>query len=128
MSGRKGWHVSGPVSFETIRSIGLQFPHVRETTMYGKPALKIRDKMFACVPSHRSAEPDSLVIRVDFAQRGELLAADPEVYYVTDHYKGYTAVLVRLARVQRSVLEDLLRMAYRFVTAEASSDSNKKGG
>jgi hypothetical protein len=46
--------------------------------------------------SHKSAEPDSLVVRADFEQRAELLNADPNVYYITDHYKGYPAVLVRL--------------------------------
>jgi len=42
------------------------------------------------VPVHRSAEPGSLAVRVDFDDRAELLAADPDVYYVTDHYLNYT--------------------------------------
>jgi len=37
----------------------------------------------ACVPSHRSAEPGSLAVRVDFDDRAELLSAAPDVYYVT---------------------------------------------
>jgi hypothetical protein len=37
-------------------------------------------------PANRSAEPASLVVRVDFDDRAELLAAAPDVYYVTDHY------------------------------------------
>jgi hypothetical protein len=40
----------------------------------------------ACGPTHRSAEPGSLVVRVGFDDRAELLAAAPDVYYVTDHY------------------------------------------
>lgn len=103
------------VSWETVRRIGLQLPHVTESTTYGKPALKVRDKMFVCVPSHRSAEPESLAIRLDFEQRAELLAEDPATYYITDHYRNYPAVLVRLPRVQADVLRDLLGMAYRFV-------------
>jgi hypothetical protein len=46
-----------------------------------------------------------------------LLAADPDVYYVTDHYLNYTAVLVRLSRVTPDVLRDLLGMAHKFMTA-----------
>src|SRR5437868_1364100 len=102
----------GRISFETVRKIGLQFPHVQESTMYGKPALKVLGQMFVCLPSHRSAEPDSLVIRVDFEQRSELLAAGPETYYITDHYRNNTAVLVRLSRVKPDLLKDLLGMAY----------------
>ena len=76
----------------------------------------MRGKLLACVPAHRSAEPDSLVVLVDFDDRAELLAADPDVYYVTKHYVGYTSVLVRLSRVNPDVLRDLLGMAYKFVT------------
>ena len=73
--------------------------------------------------THRSAEPGSLVVRVDFDDRAELLAADPDVYYVTDHYLNYTSVLVRLSRVTPDVLRDLLGMAHKFVTADATRRS-----
>ena len=35
----------------------------------------------------------------------------------SDHYVNYSAVLVRLSRVNPDVLRDLLGMAYKFVTA-----------
>jgi hypothetical protein len=95
----------------------LALPDVEESTAYGSPALKVHGKLLACVPSHRSAEPGSLVVRVDFDNRAELLAADPNIYYVTDHYLNYSAVLVRLSRVTPDVLRDLLGMAHKFVTA-----------
>jgi hypothetical protein len=62
--------------------IGLALPGVEESTTYGLPALKIRGNLLACVPANRLAEPGSLVVRVDFDDRAELLAADPDVYYV----------------------------------------------
>ena len=105
------------VTFDTARKIGLALPGVEESTAYGSPALKLRGKLLACVPAHRSAEPGSLVVRVDFDDRAELLAAAPDVYYVTDHYLNSTFVLVRLSRVTPDVLQDLLGMAYKFVTA-----------
>jgi len=92
--------------------------------MFGKPALKFRGKMFVCMASHKSAEPDSLVARTDFGQRAELLVEDPDTYYITDHYQGYTAVLVRLTRVKPMVLNEIVSMAYRFVAREAGH--NKK--
>ncbi len=103
-------------SFDTIREMGLALPDVEEGTAYGSPALKVRGKMFACIPSHRSAEPDSLVIRIDFDRREELIAADPNTYYLKDHYVGYPCVLVRLTRVRHDELRDLLLMAWRFVS------------
>ena len=111
------------INFDTVRNIGLTLPGVEESTAYGFPALKVRGKLLACVPASRSAEPGSLVVRVDFDDRAELLAADPDVYYVTDHYVGYNAVLVRLSRVNPDVLRDLLGMAYKFVTRKAAPRS-----
>jgi hypothetical protein len=111
------------INFDTVRKIGLALPGVEESTAYGSPALKVHGKLLACVPSHRSAEPGSLAVRVGFDDRAELLAADPDVYYVTDHYLNYTSVLVRLSRVTPVVLRDLLGMAHKFVTADAARRS-----
>src|ERR1700688_3066496 len=104
------------VDFDTVRKIGLAFPGVEESTAYGSPVLKFNRKILAGIPVNRSAEPGSLGVCVDFDDRAELLAADPDVYYVTDHYLNYTAVLVRLSRVTPDVLRDLLGMAHKFVT------------
>ena len=107
------------INFDTVQKIGLALPGVEESTAYGKPALKIDGKLLACIPSHWSAEPASLVVRVDFGDRAEMLSAAPDVYYVTEHYVGYNAVLVRLSRVNPDVLRDLLGMAHKFVTRNA---------
>jgi hypothetical protein len=111
------------INFDTVRKIGLTLPGVEVSTAWGAPALKVGGKMLACVPTHRSAEPNSLVVRSDFDDRAELLAAAPDIYYVTDHYLGYTAVLVRLSRVTPDVLRDLLGMAHKFVTADTARRS-----
>jgi hypothetical protein len=114
------------ITFDTVRKIALALPGVEDTVTYGVPALKVHGKLLACVPAHRSAEPGSLVLRVDFDDRAALLAEAPEVYYITDHYAGYTSVLVRLSRVAPDELRDLLAMAYRFVTRQAKPRSPAK--
>ena len=111
------------IDFDTVRKIGLELPGVEEGSAYGVPALKVRGKLLACVPVNPSAEPGSLVVRMDFDDRAELLAAAPDVYYLTDHYADYSAVLVRLSRVSPDVLRDLLGMAYKFVTANVNPRS-----
>ena len=111
------------IDFDTVRNIGLALPGVEEGTAYGFPALKVHGKLLACVPANRSAEPGSIVVRVNFDDRAELLATAPDVYYVTDHYADYSAVLVRLSRVNSELLRDLLSMAYKFVTRKAAPRS-----
>ena len=111
------------IDFDTVRKIGLALPGVEESTAYGFPALKVHGKLLACMPANRSAEPGSIVVRVDFDDRAELLAAAPDIYYMTDHYADYSAVLVRLSRVNPDVLRDLPGMAYEFVTAKVAPRS-----
>jgi hypothetical protein len=106
----------GPIGFETVRRLGLALPGVEGGTVYGSPALKVGGKMFACLAVNKSAEPDSLVLRVPFDQRDDLLAVEPGTYYITDHYVDYPAVLIRLAKVHPDALRDLLGMAHRFVS------------
>jgi len=108
------------IDFDTVRKIGLALPGVEESTAYGFPALKVHGKLLACVPANRSAEPGSIVVRVDLDDRAELLAAAPDVYYVKEHYADYSGVLVRLSRTSPEALRDLLGMAYKFVTASVA--------
>lgn len=109
------------ITFDTVRTLGLRLPGVEEGTTRGSPALKVGGKLLTCVPIHKSAEPSSLAVRVDFAQRSELISADPDIYYLTDHYVNYPIVLVRLSRIHVDALRDLLGMGWRFVTAKKAA-------
>jgi hypothetical protein len=116
------------ISFDTARGIGLALPDVEEGSAYGSPALKVRGKMFACLAIHRSAEPDSLSVRIGFDERDALIASDPSTYYLTDHYVNYPVVLVRLTRVHDDALRDLLRMAWRFAWQPRRATRRKADG
>jgi len=113
------------VTFETVRRVALALPGVEEGTAYGMAALKIRGKLLATLPANRSVEPNSLVVRVSPAQCDELLAADPNVYYLTEHYEGYDNVLVRLPLISSEALSGLLGMAQKYVTRRSSGTPNK---
>ena len=106
-------------SFETVRDIARGLPGVEEGTAWGVPALKLRGRLLACMASNKAAEPDTLVVLLGFDQRDAMIADDPETYYVKPHYVGYPSVLVRLPRIERDALKDLLHAAWRFVDASA---------
>jgi hypothetical protein len=103
------------VTFEDVASIGCKLDGVERAIAWGQPALKVRGKMFVCMAAHRSAEPNSLAVRMHFADRDALIADAPETYYLKEHYLNYPWVLVRLSRVRRDALPDLVIGAYQFV-------------
>jgi hypothetical protein len=105
---------SEPAHFETVRRIALSLDDdVEEGISYRAPGFRVGGVLFARL----RADLDSLVLRADFDQRAELMAADPDTYYITDHYLNYEWVLVRLSRVGADALRDLLRMAWRSAVA-----------
>jgi len=107
--------------FQSVKKMGLSFPGVEESTAYGSPALKVRGNLMACIPTHKSAEAESLAVRVSFEERDELLATDPDVYYVKDHYSNYPVVLVRLSRIDPDALHGLLSMGWNFASKKRAS-------
>jgi hypothetical protein len=117
-----------PITFHTVRALALQLPGAEPGTAYGSPALKVNGKIFACVAVNRSVEPETLAVWVPHDQRDDLLAEAPDVYYLTDHYVDYPIVLVRLARIRRDALEDLLRLAHRFVATKKRQSKKVRQG
>ena len=107
------------IDFNAVRKRAREIGDVEESTIHGAPSLKVGGKLLTCIPIHKSAEPGSLAVRIDFDRRAELIAAAPDVYYLTDHYVDYPTVLVRVSRIRPDALKDLLRMAWSFVTAKS---------
>ena len=101
------------MTFDDVRKIALQFDHVEESTSYGTPAFKLRGKLVARLRE----DGDTLVVGMDRDQREELLAADPDTYYLTDHYRNYPWILVRLPVVHPDAMRDLLGGAVRLASA-----------
>ena len=105
-------------TFAAVEAIGRALPNVEVTTAWGQPALKVRGKMFTCLASHSSAEPNSLIVMMAFADRDALVEDDPATYYLKEHYVKHPCVLVRLTRVGLDALRDLVVGGHRFVNAQ----------
>ena len=106
------------LGFADVRRIAGGLDGVEEATAYGAFCLKVNKKMIACVAINKQAEPNSLMIRMPIDQRDALIAEEPEIYYVKPHYEPYPCVLVRLGKVHRDALKDLLTGAWRRASAE----------
>ena len=117
------------IDFDVVRELARSFPGVEESGLHGAPSLKVSGRLLTCPALHKSAEPNSLVVRVDFAQRAKLIEDDPGAYYVTDHYVKHPMVLVRLRQVNRNALRALLRVAWEFASSKtkASRGTARRG-
>lgn len=106
------------MDFTAVREIALELPDVADGTTSRGFALKLRGKLLACEAIHKSAEPGSLMVRVSFEDRAQLLTTEPAIYYVTDHYSNRPAILVRPSAVNRHSLRGLLDRACQFVSSK----------
>ena len=114
--------------FFVVVDAARSLPDVEQGLTWGADALKVNGKLLACQAIHKSAEPNSIVVRIPIDQREELIASDPSVYYLTDHYVNYPSVLVRLSRIHRDSLRDLIGMAHRFVDGKAKKKRSRQSG
>ena len=110
------------VNFDAVRKIALALPGVEESTLHGAPSFKVAGRLLVCPALHKSAEPNSLMVRIDFDQRAGLLAENPKVYYLTDHYVDYPGVLVRLDQIDLKSLKKLLAMARQSISSKKKAN------
>ena len=97
------------LNLNQIRKLALSLPGVEEGTSYGTPAFKVRGKLLARLKE----DGESLVIKVPFDQREILMEADPKAYFITDHYRNYPMLQVRLSHALADELASLLEGAWR---------------
>ncbi|URK88280.1 MmcQ/YjbR family DNA-binding protein [Rhizobium sp. RCAM05350] len=83
-------------------------PEVTRGTSYGTPALEVRGKSFV-----RMKEAGVLVVMCALEEKDMLIELAPELYFETDHYKGWPAMLVRLDVVNDQDLTQRLIAAWR---------------
>lgn len=95
------------LSLATIRRTVSALPGVEEGTSYGTPAWRHKGKLLARL--HQDGR--SIVLKVDNETRDHLLQADPQTFFITDHYVGYPMVLAHLGRLSTADLRKLLLRA-----------------
>jgi len=98
------------VTEDDVRRIALSLPATSERTYNRLPAFQVRKHLFIRI--HEI--PDVLLVGcVDLEERNELLTAEPERFFITPHYDGYPAVLVRLAEIDVDELTELVTESWR---------------
>ena len=107
-------------AFAIVEEVGLTLPGVTVATKYdGSPLLKLGGCFMAGLATHATAEPDTLVVRMSPDDRALLIADAPDTYYVTDDHLKHPVVLVRLSRIDRDALRDVLAVSWRLTAAKS---------
>jgi hypothetical protein len=96
-------------SLATVRRLALALPGVEEGLSYGTPGFRVRGRFLARLWE----DGETLVVKCGDDERDYRMKADPETFFITDHYRGYPTVLVRLAKVTEADLREVLEQAWR---------------
>ena len=99
-----------PCTYDTVRRIALAFPEVVEGRSYGTPAFHVRRKLM----TRLWEDGETLVVKVDPADRPGFLEGSPDTFYLTDHYRNYPTMLVRLLHIHEDALSSVIEGAWRF--------------
>jgi hypothetical protein len=98
------------LTWDDVRELALALPEVVEGTSYGTPAFHVKKKFMARLRE----DGETVAFRVSFDERDLLMQTRPKTFFITDHYLGYPAVLLRLGAATRAELADVVRMSWRF--------------
>lgn len=131
------------VTFEDVARLALALPETEETTSWGRLTWAVRSggkakpkgfvwerplskKDQAFLTAEGADIPPNEVIlgvRVDgLAEKEAILAANPETTFTTPHFNGYPAVLLRLDRVDKEMLQEIITDAWLAVAPRRLAD------
>ena len=85
-----------------------KLPEIEDATSYGTPSLRVKGKFLL-----RMREPDVLVLMCSLEEKEFLIQNNPAIYFETDHYKGWPAVLIRMSKIDDDELKHRLQIAWR---------------
>jgi hypothetical protein len=98
------------MKWDEFVAIARELPEVEESTSYGSPSIKVRGKYMAGY----NPKEKSFVLRIASTEEQDFLCEmAPEIYYITDHYKGYPAVMARPAKMTKKEARGSLENAWR---------------
>ena len=87
------------------RKIMLAIPGTDERPWFNQPSVFIHDRFLSKV-HHKE---DAVTLQVgSMEMRDMMLEAEPKLFYITDHYRKFPFVLVRLSALSAKVLKEIL--------------------
>ncbi|MEO7360776.1 MAG: MmcQ/YjbR family DNA-binding protein [Gemmatimonadaceae bacterium] len=101
--------VLASLTFDDVLAMCASLPGIEEGLSYGTRAIKVKGKLIVRLKE----DNETIVLKMSFVVRGILLHEQPDVFFLTDHYKNWPMVLVRLGTAKKKQLTELLKSAWR---------------
>jgi hypothetical protein len=99
------------VTFARLSQLMLALPGVESGTSYGTPSFRVKGKFMARL---RDDDPDVLVLKpIDEIEKAFLMETQPQTFFLTDHYRGGSAILIRLSNVDEGDLAEMIERCWR---------------
>lgn len=103
------------VTYQQLVDHALMLPIVEQSTSYGTPALKVRGKLMVRLWEDGA----TVVLKTNWEERERLLAIHPDTFFLTDHYRDYSCVLMRLASASNELMCAAVDAAWREVAPKS---------
>lgn len=100
-----------PSTYEVARRHALTLPGVEEGRSYGTPSLHVGKKLMARLRE----DGETMVVKVDPADRARFFEREPDTFFTTDHYKDHPVMLVHLLAIHEDALRRVIEGAWRCV-------------
>jgi hypothetical protein len=97
------------LTFGDVVTLCASFPGIEVGTSYGTPAIKVKGKLLVRLKE----DGENIVLRTTFVVRDHLIHTQSSVFFLTDHYRDYPMVLVRLHSVAKMQLYELIEATWR---------------
>jgi hypothetical protein len=95
-----------PLTAAQARKIALSFPGTTERWSQGGPVVEIDGAYFVRIGTR---DPDTVQFKLEsFEERDAMIAAQPKLFFITDHWRSYRGLLARLATLDAKTLRALL--------------------
>ena len=98
-----------PDPFDHVRALALAFPGVEESLTFGSPSLKVSGKFL----TQMWQDGTSLILSMEIIERDMWINAEPDIFFITDHFRDWPGVLIRIDQIDDDLLCDLIEKTWR---------------
>jgi hypothetical protein len=116
--------VAEPIrSFDEAIAFALTLPETELSTSYGKPAVKVNGRAFLFT-SHEADTSFGLALDLDTIEI--LKETDPDTFWQTPHYEGWTGLLVRYSSADPERVRAMIERSRDWTAARPAPKQRKR--